>query len=52
MTGLVTRAHAGEQSAQLTLCRAAERAVWAFGLAMLGVCLAINLWRLATWLAS
>ena len=45
MTGLVTRAHAGEQSAQLTLCRVAERAVWALGLAMLGVCVVVQVGR-------
>ena len=45
MGNVFERALAGEQSAQLTLCRVAERAVWALGLAMLGVCVVVQVGR-------
>ena len=47
MSNVFERALAGEQSAQLTLCRVAERAVWALGLAMLLPCVVVQVGRLA-----
>ena len=44
---LLHRALAGEQSAQLTLCRVTFWAIVALGLAMLGVCVVVQIVRLA-----
>ena len=43
MGNVFERALAGEQSAQLTLCRVAERAVWALGLAMMLPCVVVQI---------
>jgi hypothetical protein len=47
MGNVFERALAGEQSAQLTLCRVTFWAIVALGLAMLGVCVVVQIVRLA-----
>jgi hypothetical protein len=47
MGNVFERALAGEQSAQLTLCRTAYRAIVALGLAMLLPCVVVQVVRLA-----
>ena len=51
MSNVFERALAGEQSAQLTLCRVTFWAIVALGLAMLLPCVVVQVGRLAAWLA-